>query len=139
MSTADSQILSCSAAFTKDLIPKWQNNLFVTKLTTGLVTVSALLIALFGSKNVFELVLLSWSILSVAFTPIITLYTFNKRVNEKTGIAMVLIAIAVSLIWKQAGLSGAVYEVAPGIIAGFIVYFLFTKFNLNKTEKSLNN
>jgi len=97
------------------------------------------LIALFGSKNVFELVLLSWSILSVAFTPIITLYTFNKRVNEKTGIAMVLIAIAVSLIWKQAGLSGAVYEVAPGIIAGFIVYFLFTKFNLNKTEKSLNN
>lgn len=127
MSTADSQILSCSAAFTKDLIPKWENNLFITKLTTGLVTICALLIAIYGSKNVFELVLLSWSVLSVAFGPLLIIYSFGKKVSEKTAITMIGVGLGVALTWRSLGLSGSVYEVGPGIIAGLLVYYVSTK------------
>ncbi len=41
--------------------------------------------------------------------------------------------IAVSLVWKLGlGLSDAVYEVFPGMAAGFIVYLIFTMFNQPK-------
>ncbi|MCR9206398.1 MAG: sodium/proline symporter, partial [Halobacteriovoraceae bacterium] len=39
MSTADSQILSCSAAFTRDILPKEKDTLFITKLATAFVTI----------------------------------------------------------------------------------------------------
>tara|TARA_R110002072_G_scaffold534_6_gene4063 strand:+ start:237075 stop:238484 length:1410 start_codon:yes stop_codon:yes gene_type:complete len=134
MSTADSQILSCSAAFTRDLIPREKDTLLVTKGATALVTIMALLIALYGSKNVFELVLIAWSVLSAGFGPLMFIYAIGKKVSEKTGIAMILIGVAVTLIWRQMGLGASVFEVAPGMASGVMVYFILCKTRWNKIE-----
>ncbi len=41
--------------------------------------------------------------------------------------------IAVSLVWKLGfQLSDAVYEVFPGMAAGFVVYLILTMFNQQK-------
>ena len=53
MSTADSQILSCSAALTQDLFPKWRQSYTMAKVGTVLMTAIVLLIAVAGSGNVF--------------------------------------------------------------------------------------
>ncbi|CBW25796.1 high affinity proline permease [Halobacteriovorax marinus SJ] len=127
MSTADSQILSCSAAFTMDIFPKGKSNLWITKLTTACVTVMALLIALYGSKNVFELVLISWSVLSAAFGPLLLLFAIGKRLTEASAIAVVLSGVIVTVIWRAIGLGGTMFEVAPGMIAGFLTYFVLSK------------
>ncbi|MEC7277599.1 MAG: sodium/proline symporter [Bdellovibrionota bacterium] len=124
MSTADSQILSCSAAFTRDLMPKKRDDLLSTKLATAGVTLIALFVALYGGSNVFELVVFSWSILAASFGPLLFVYTLNKKVSERLGIAMILAGIISTLSWKAAGLSGAFYEVAPGIIAGIVTYLI---------------
>ena len=54
MSTADSQVLSCSAALTRDIFPGKKDNLIYTKLATAFVTIVALLVALYGGKNVLN-------------------------------------------------------------------------------------
>lgn len=136
MSTADSQILSCSAAFTMDIFPKGKGNLWVTKLTTAFVTIMALLIALYGSKNVFELVLISWSVLSAAFGPLLFMYAISKKVSEFTGISMIVVGVSATLIWRQLGLAGTMFEVAPGMIGGLLTYFVLAKTKLNLLKES---
>ena len=124
MSTADSQILSCSAAFTRDLLPKEKDNLFITKMATALVTIVALLIALYGNKNVFDLVLIAWSVLSAGFGPLLFVYAINRKVSEFTGICMIVSAVMVTLLWRELGLSKMMYEVAPGMMMSLVTYAL---------------
>jgi SSS family transporter len=127
MSTADSQVLSCSAAFTRDIFPGKKDNLMYTKLATGMVTVLALIVALYGGSNVFELVVFSWSVLAAAFAPLLLLYAIGNRVTEKVAIIVVSTGLVVAVLWNLLGLSGIIYEVAPGMISGFIIYYLVRK------------
>ena len=136
MSTADSQVLSCSAAFTRDLMPKKSENVYLTKFATAATTIIALFIALSGSKNVFELVLLSWSILAACFGPIIFIYALGKKVSEFTAIAMVIVGGLTTVVWMLQGLGGIIYEVAPGIMGGIITYFILARTSLNEIRPS---
>ena len=136
MSTADSQILSCSAAITRDLLPNKKFGLTGTKITTILVTAIALLIALIAPQNVFQLVLIAWSGLGSAFTPLITLLSFKKRVSDKTAIVMMLTGLATVVLWRHFGLNSFIYEVFPGILSGFIVYGLMSVMGLNRRRVS---
>ncbi|WP_372655721.1 sodium/proline symporter [Halobacteriovorax sp.] len=136
MSTADSQILSCSAAFTMDIFPKGKSKLWVTKLTTAVVTIMALLIALYGSKNVFQLVLISWSVLGAAFGPLLFIYAMERYVSEITAISMVIIGVVFTLLWRQLGLAGTMFEVAPGMIGGLLTYFVLSKTKVNLIKES---
>ena len=131
MSTADSQILSCSAAFTRDIISR-KESLWVTKMTTGMVTVAALSIALFGSKNVFDLVLIAWAVLAAAFGPLLVVYALGKKVSEVAGIGMMVMGVLTTLLWRNLGLEGVIYEVAPGMTVGFATWWLIGKTRWNK-------
>lgn len=127
MSTADSQILSCSAAITRDLFPNKKEKVFFTKLATGVVTLIALSIAIFGGKSVFSLVLVSWSILAATLGPLLLLNVFDRPFSEWQGILMILVSILVTCLWRYWGLNSQVYEVAPGVLASFLTYFVSQK------------
>ena len=131
MSTADSQILSCSAAFTRDIISK-KESLLLTKATTGIVTIAALSIALFGSKNVFDLVIIAWAVLAAAFGPLLIVYALGKKVSEVTGIVMMLLGIAAALLWRQLGFEGIMYEAAPGMTVGILTWWLMSQTRWNR-------
>ncbi|MCA9672200.1 MAG: sodium/proline symporter [Myxococcales bacterium] len=124
MSTADSQVLSCSAALTQDLIPRWGESYWRIKLGTALVTGAALLVALAGSENVFTLVVMSWSGLACGLGPLLVVRSLERdRASARVGVAMMVCGFATSVLWRYVfGLSGAVYEVLPGMVAGFAVY-----------------
>ena len=134
MSTADSQILSCSAALSKDILPKTGNNIWVTKISTAIITLIALIIALFGGKNVFNLVLMSWSVLAAAFAPLLFIYSINKKVNEFTGLSMVIIGVSTTILWRSLGLGAFFYEIAPGMIAGVATFYISNLFGWNNNK-----
>jgi sodium/proline symporter len=134
MSTADSQILSCSAAITRDILPKERDTLFITKAATAVVTIIALQISIFGGNNVFDLVIIAWSILGAAFGPLLFIYATNCKVSEFTGITMIVIALIVTIGWRQMGLGGSMYEIAPGMISSFIAYFILSRTKLNSIK-----
>ncbi len=123
MSTADSQILSCSAAISRDFGIKKLRSYWLTKLATVLVTATALAIAVFGSGSVFILVLIAWSALGAAFGPLLIVYAFGGKPDEPLAVMMVLSGIAAVLLWRQLGLSEIMYEIAPGMLTGIAVYF----------------
>ncbi len=135
MSTADSLILSCSASLTRDIVPKLRDNYYVTKGATVTVTLIALYIALFGTENVFNLVLIAWSVLAGAFGPLLLVYSLGRKVSEITGIGMVLTGFTTTILWRQLGLGDYIYEIAPGLIAGITVYFIFNLIGFNRLSE----
>ncbi|NEO68289.1 sodium/proline symporter [Moorena sp. SIO3H5] len=123
MSTADSQILSCSAAITQDIFPAAAQSYKLAKVGTLTVTAVVLGIALLGNNNVFALVTFSWSALASGLGPLLILRVWQRPVNLITAIAMMGIGIATALIWNLGlDLSSAIYEVLPGMAAGMAVY-----------------
>lgn len=135
MSTADSLILSCSASLVRDLVPKFRENYYVTKGATLFVTLIALYIALYGTENVFNLVLMAWSLLAAAFGPLLLVYSLGKRVNEWSGISMVIGGCLTTIIWRQLGLGSYIYEIAPGLIVGILIYIVLTLLGFNENKQ----
>jgi Na+/proline symporter len=124
MSTADSQILSCTAAITRDFKNEKNPSYLVTKLATVFVTFTALMIALYGSNNVFGLVLIAWSALASSFAPLLIIYVFGGKPSEKLSIMISISGILMVIIWKMFELDKYIYEIAPGILTGLIMFFI---------------
>ena len=134
LSTADSLVLSCSAAVTRDFVqhPGKMHSLWVAKLTTATVVGVAVFIALTGAESVFALVLDAWGLLGSAFAPLVFLHAFGKRIPQSISITMIIVGVAVFLLWQQMAWSEAIYSVAPGIIAGFSIYALLKMAGLSR-------
>ncbi|MBE9061107.1 sodium/proline symporter [cf. Phormidesmis sp. LEGE 11477] len=122
ISTADSQILSCSAALTQDLFPKMSHSYRLVKVGTLVVTAIVLAIALANNESVFRLIIFAWSILASGLGVLLVLRSWQKPVSTACAITMMLAGVAVAVLWRQAGLSGDLYEVLPGMAAGLAVY-----------------
>ncbi len=127
MSTADSLVLSCSAAITHDLMPERQEKTWKLKLATALVTILALGIAISETRSVFSLVILAWSTLASAFAPLLIIYAMNRRISEAGAIVAMIVAVGVALLWRQAGLHEDIYEGMPGILCGLAVVIVTSR------------
>lgn len=126
MSTADSLVLSCSAAITHDLLPRRTEKPWALKTATALVTALALGIALSENQSVFNLVILAWSTLASAFAPLLTLYALGRRTSEGGAIAAMIAGVVTALTWRWLGWHADVYEGMPGILVGLCVAWAFS-------------
>jgi SSS family transporter len=128
MSTADSLVLSCSAAISRDFRPDNPSSYKGTKLATLMVIVVALTIALFGNKSVFELVLLSWGLLAAAFAPLMIIYRLGHLPTETHCITVMLSGVGAYLFCHYTIVSDYVYELMPAMITAFFVYSIIYTF-----------
>ncbi|VEP14429.1 Na+/solute symporter [Hyella patelloides LEGE 07179] len=139
ISTADSQILSCSAALTQDLFPGLAKSYKFAKIGTLIVTAIVLAIALINNDSVFGLITFAWSILASGLGVLLILRCFEKPVSTPIAIAIMLTGIATAMTWKLGlQLSGAVYEVFPGMTAGVFVYLISSSFMGKKITVNKN-
>jgi sodium/proline symporter len=126
MSTADSQILSCSAALTQDIAPRWRDSYKASKLGTLLVTLFALAIALLASDNVFGLVLGAWSSLGATLGPLLLLRIAGVVPPPGVAAAMMLSGLATVWAWDASPWSGHVFKLLPGMAVPAAVYLAYT-------------
>ena len=124
ISTADSQILSCTAAITHDFSKKRLNTYMANKIATICVTLLALGIALSGNESVFVLVLVAWSTLASAFGPLLIGFALKQRIPQPVALIMMAAGVATVLLWRGDELGWIIYEIAPGMLAGLLVLFL---------------
>ena len=128
ISTADSLILSCSAAISQDLLPKRWQSFGLTRLVTLGMIVLALTIALVSDESVFILVLYAWSGLGAAFAPLLLAYTLGRRPAQPVAVAMIVVgpAAVFAYQWVDPRIVETIYEILPGIAAGVLVYLVGT-------------
>lgn len=125
MSTADSQVLSCTAALTHDLAPKRGESYLAKKLATVFVTLVALGIALQGNESVFSLVLISWSILGATFGPVLFAYAVGYKLSQPLILCMMIGGSASVMLWRYFDLGGIIYEIAPGMLCSFLILIVW--------------
>ena len=126
MSTADSQVLSCSASIAHDVFPsKKSDHYLLSRGATVGVTLLAVIIALYGNRNVFELVTLAWSLLASSLGPLLVVRVLNQPISPIWGIAMMIGGTASALVWRYGfEFSDAVFDVLPGMLGGFFIFGL---------------
>ena len=125
MSTADSQVLSCSAALTQDLFPSWRDSYAKSKFATLLMATVVLSIALFASQNVFALVTLSWSALGASLGPLLVVRAMQWRINTSAAAGMMAAGLAGVIVWGGVlGYGGDLYEIIPGMALSMVAYLI---------------
>jgi sodium/proline symporter len=124
MSTADSIILSCSAALTHDVLGGKKKKLIFAKAMTATVLVTAGLFAIYGSRSVFKIVLDAWGVLGSAFVPLVIFLALGKRCSQAVAVTACLTGVLAFLAVQNSPLADEVYAAAPGILTGALVLII---------------
>jgi sodium/proline symporter len=141
MSTADSQLLVASSAFSTDIYKTVFNKeasdkklVSVSRITIIVIAIIAFLLAIDPNSSVFEIVSHAWAGFGAAFGPIVLCSLFWNNCNEKGAAAGVISGGAVALMWAYlpnliwgAGNAPAifsVYEIVPGFIVSLALIFI---------------
>ena len=129
MSTADSQVLACTAAITDDIKPEWKQNHGRTKQVTLVVAALATGISLIGQQfpgfgdSVFALVVFAVYGLGGIFVPLILIRMAGYEPDSQHTISMMIAALLGVLIWTVLGFGEYVFPSVPGMGAAFAVHF----------------
>ena len=150
MSTADSQLLVASSAFTSDIYkPLLRKNkatdsemLWLGRFVVLVVAVVAFFIARIGLDNekswaadIMNMVENAWGLFGASFGPVVILSLFWKRFNYAGAVAGIIAGAAADIAWlllftdtimPAAVKSTGVYEIVPGFIFGLIVAVVVT-------------
>ena len=148
MSTADSQLLAASSAFSSDVyktvIKKNASDkeiMWVGRIVIVIISLLAFGIAMLGSgdkpivpafSTIMSLVSAAWAAFGAAFGPVILLSLYWRRFNFKGAIASIVVGFVVDILWmflfnyEYYGGTSAIfntnlYEIIPGFIASAIV------------------
>jgi Na+/proline symporter len=132
MSTADSQVLACTAAITDDVRPEWSQDHKTTKKVTLAVAIFATLISLVGQQfpgfgdSVFSLVVLAVYGLGGIFVPMILIRMMGYEPDTPHSIMMMIAAMLGVVIWTVLGYGDAegIFPSIPGVGAAFATHFL---------------
>jgi Na+/proline symporter/signal transduction histidine kinase len=122
MSSADSELNTGSVMFSHDIASnlnfiKKDNELIVSRITTIVVGVAALLLAL-KFENLLELLMLGYSFYMPIVTIPLTLAVFGFRTTAGTGLAGMSAGFFVALGWIF--LDTGVESLIPGLIANLV-------------------
>jgi len=122
MSTADSQILSCSAAITQDVAPRFRHDYRASKISTLAVAALALGIALAANDGVFALVVGAWSALGAAFGPILLVRLARAPLPSWLAGAMMVAGPATVFAWGATPWSASLFRLLPGLLVPLALY-----------------
>lgn len=133
ISTADSQVLTCSAAITQDIVVKWQDKIRFSQLATLSVMVVAVLVAVFASSNVFVLAIRAYSALGAVLAPLVLLKCYGVYVGSKTTTAMMIGSFITIVVWADVlYLNSSVNEILPGFIVSITIFAIGRLFSVSK-------
>ena len=131
MSTADSQVLACTAAITDDIRPEWNQDHKTTKMVTIAVAAFATLISVVGlyvpgGDSVFQLVVFAVYGLGGVFVPLLIIRWAGYKPDTTHSISMMVAAFGGVFIWTLLGFDGAdgVFPSVPGMGAAFVTHFV---------------
>ncbi len=135
MSTADSLVLSCSGAISRDVRPDKPLGFWMTRVATFVVVIVAVMVALYGERTVFELVILAWGLLASAFAPLLLIYHFRRLPSEAQCITIMFAGVIAYLISHYSFIADHVYELMPAMIVAFTVYALILMFSKVEVQR----
>ncbi len=110
VSTADSQVLSCSAVIAGDLRASSQRSYKAQKFATIAVLVIVALIATWAPADVFTLVILAWSALAAPFVPLAVAACHGIPLRVSARLAIMICGVSVFIMCRIWGTPWGLHE-----------------------------
>ncbi len=127
MSTASSQLLVSASSVTNDILAKTdrvhiseRNLMWLARGIVVVISIVGMCLALFGSNNIMGLVSYAWAGFGSAFSPVMILALFWKRMNWQGAMASMIVGFAVVVFWETFMGFTDLYSLFPGFILAFI-------------------
>jgi hypothetical protein len=130
MSTADSQVLACTAAITDDVKPEWSQEHKTTKLVTMAMAVAVTIIALVGQQfpgfgnSVFALVVLAVYGLGGIFVPLLLIRMMGYEPDTEHTIWMMIAALSAVIVWSLTDYGEDIFPSIPAMSSAFATHFI---------------
>lgn len=147
MSTADSQLMYAATSFFNDFwlksgrgrkIPT-EKLVFWTRVVLLGLTVIATVVALVKMRLIYTFVLFAWGALGAAFTPIILLSLFWRRLTRWGALASLIVGPIVVVVWYTiTPLHKALYELVPAFALSLIAAVVVSKLTWQKEAGNVN-
>ncbi len=130
ISTADSQILVCSATISQTFLSQFKHRISIARGATFVTLLFVIALSIFASKSVFFLVIFAWSILGLVLSPLVLAQSYKVYYSFKLIITLISSSFLVIYLWVFVfKLSSKINEVLPGfIILGAIIYVANRRF-----------
>ncbi|MCI8423157.1 MAG: sodium/proline symporter [Lawsonibacter sp.] len=150
MSTADSQLLAASSAFSENLVQNVlsiklneKQTMLAARLTVVVIAVIAIFLASDPDSNVFQIVSFAWAGFGATFGPAILCALFWKRSNRQGIMAGLVVGSVMIFVWKfwVRPMGGAldIYELLPAFLcacAAIVAVSLLTPPPSQEVEQS---
>jgi len=132
MSTADSQLLAASSAFSENLLQDvfgikmtQKQTMLVARITVICIAVIAVFLARDPNSSVFQIVSFAWAGFGATFGPAMLCALFWKRSNRQGVLAGMIAGALMVFLWKfmirpMGGVLG-IYELLPAFLFGLLV------------------
>lgn len=141
MSTADSQLLITSSAFSEDIGKKLfskyvneKNEMNISRISVVVIAIIALFIARNPDSSVFDLVAYAWAGFGAAFGPAILISLYWKRMNWQGALAGILSGGITVFIWRNFIKSYInIYELLPAFIIS-VIFIIFVSLLTKKPD-----
>ncbi len=147
MSTADSQLLASSSAFSSDVyksvIRKDASNkemMWAGRIVVVIIAIVAFVIASSPScKGIMALVECAWGAFGAAFGPAILLALYWKRFTYPGAVAGIVTGFVVDMTWYFL-LSGStgIYEIVPGFLCGLLAAVIVSLLSKKPSQEVLD-
>jgi sodium/proline symporter len=134
MSTADSQLLVASSAFSEDIYRSFFHKeasdkevLTVSRASVVVLTIIAIFLALNPDSSVFDIVSYAWAGFGATFGPAILASVFWRKATKRGIVAGMVSGGITVIIWKQLSFGiFNIYELLPGFIIACLFLILFS-------------
>ena len=148
MSTADSQLLAASSAFSSDFYKPIVRNskahdaelMWIGRLVVLIVAETALIIASNPKAgNIMDLVSNAWGVFGASFGPAIMLSLFWKRFNMTGAVVGIIGGALIDIGWLCfLTTPTGIFELLPGFVGGMICAVVGTHFGKEPSEEVQN-
>ena len=145
MSTADSQLLVSSSAFTEDFYKSvlrrevsGKKLMLIGRASVLIIALIATILAMDKDSSVLSLVAYAWAGFGAAFGPVLILSLYWRAMTKAGALAGIVTGGLTVIIWKQVeGGWFDLYEMVPGVVLAFIAAYLVSKLTTTPTASVL--
>lgn len=138
LSTADSQVISCSASLMRDLPEPPRESLLLAKAGTVGMALLATVIALWAEKNIYMLVVFSFTGLGASIGVLLLLRLFNISIPSWGAFLVALAGGGTVVVWTLSGMKTYLNESIPALAAAFLVFLIVKLLTHNRTHNHLS-
>ena len=146
MSTADSQLLVASSAFSRDIFKNLickkaseKTVLNVSRITVFVIAAVGFVLALNPNSSIFDLVSYAWAGFGATFGPLVLLALFWKGTTNKGAITGLILGGITVVAWHGIGSDihwiFGIYEIIPGFVINLFSAVIVSLFDKNKNPE----